>query len=171
MSPFVKVFGCRPRQTMPQALAASNPYGSALVFRPDIILRIRRPKKLGRSGESPVPQPWSIFAEPVKVGDEWYVLARHPSGQREHVRRFKSATEAKNWIARKSTAWLKNGVTRMISRCKRIHPPRVRPPVAPWRLLVNCEEGPRDATAGLSLWLGRQTRLMLARSAVQGEVL
>jgi hypothetical protein len=35
------------------------------------------------------------------------VLARHPSGQREHVRRFKSETEAKNWIARKSKAWLK----------------------------------------------------------------
>jgi hypothetical protein len=37
--------------------------------------RIRRPKKLGRSGESPVPQPWSIIAEPVKVGDEWCVPA------------------------------------------------------------------------------------------------
>jgi hypothetical protein len=36
------------------------------------------------------------------------------------------------------------------------------------RLLVNREEGPRDAKAGLSLWLGRQTRLMLARSAGQG---
>jgi hypothetical protein len=47
------------------------------------------------------------FSAPVKLGDEWYVLARHPSGQREHVRRFKSETEAKNWIARKSTAWLK----------------------------------------------------------------
>ena len=43
--------------------------------------RIRRPKELGRSSESPVPQPWSIIAEPVKVGDEWYVLARHRSGQ------------------------------------------------------------------------------------------
>ena len=69
--------------------------------------RIRRPKKLGRSGESPVPQPWSIIAEPVKVGDEWYVLARHPSGQLVHVRRFKTQSEAKFWIARKSKAWLK----------------------------------------------------------------
>jgi hypothetical protein len=102
MSPFVKVFGCRPRRTMPQALAAG-----VLVFRPDMIFRIRRPKKLGRSGESPVPQPWSIFAEPVKVGDEWYVLARHPSGQLVHVRRFKTQGEAKFWIARKSKAWLK----------------------------------------------------------------
>ena len=69
--------------------------------------RIRRPKKMGRSGESPAPQPWSIFAEPVKVGDEWYVLARHPSGQHVHVRRFKTQGEAKFWIARKSKAWLK----------------------------------------------------------------
>jgi hypothetical protein len=67
----------------------------------------RRPKKLGRSGESPVPQPWSIFAEPVKVGDEWYVLARHPTGQHVHVRRFKTQGEAMFWIARKSKAWLK----------------------------------------------------------------
>jgi hypothetical protein len=42
-----------------------------------------------------------------KLGDEWYVLARHPSGQQEHVRRFKAESEAKNWIARKSKAWLK----------------------------------------------------------------
>ena len=55
-----------------------------------------------------MPQPSaSIIAEPVKVGDEWYVLARHPSGQREHVRRFKTETEAKYWIARKSKAWFK----------------------------------------------------------------
>jgi hypothetical protein len=61
----------------------------------------------GRKPESPVPQPWSIIAEPVKVGDEWYVLARHPSGQLVHVRRFKTQSEAKFWIARKSKAWLK----------------------------------------------------------------
>ena len=60
-------------------------------------------KKLGRSGESPVPQPSaSIIAKPVKVGDEW-----HPSGQLVHVRRFKTQSEAKYWIARKSKAWLK----------------------------------------------------------------
>jgi hypothetical protein len=65
-------------------------------------------KRLGRSGESPVPQPSaSIIAEPVKVGDEWCVLARHPSGQHVHVRRFKTQSEAKYWIARKSKAWLK----------------------------------------------------------------
>src|ERR1700730_1444736 len=27
-----------------------------------------------------------IIGEPVKRGDEWYVFARHPSGQQEHVR-------------------------------------------------------------------------------------
>ena len=47
-----------------------------------------------------------------KLGDEWYVIARHPSGQYEHVRRFKSETEAKKWIATKSKAWLqKRGYT------------------------------------------------------------
>ena len=35
------------------------------------------------------------------------MVATHPSGQREHVRRFKTETEAKYWIARKSKAWLK----------------------------------------------------------------
>jgi hypothetical protein len=55
-----------------------------------------------------VPQPSaSIIAEPVKVADEWYVLARHPSGQHVHARRFKTQSEAKYWIARKSKAWLK----------------------------------------------------------------
>ena len=76
--------------------------------RANMIPRIPPPTKLGRSGESPVPQPSaSIIAEPVKVGDEWCVLARHPSGQHVHVRRFKTQSEAKYWIARKSKAWLK----------------------------------------------------------------
>jgi hypothetical protein len=35
------------------------------------------------------------------------VLARHPSGQLVHVRRFNTQSEAKFWIARKSKAWLK----------------------------------------------------------------
>jgi hypothetical protein len=48
-----------------------------------------------------------IIVEPVKLGDEWHVLARHPSGQQEQVRRFKTESEAKNWIVRKSKAWLK----------------------------------------------------------------
>jgi hypothetical protein len=71
-----------------------------------MIPRIPPPTKLGRSSESPVPRPsTSIIAQ--KLGDEWYVLARHPSGQREHVRRFKTDTQAKSWIAIKSKAWLK----------------------------------------------------------------
>jgi hypothetical protein len=48
-----------------------------------------------------------IILEPLKLRDEWYVLARHPSGQKEYVRRFRTETEAKKWIARKSKAWLK----------------------------------------------------------------
>jgi len=73
-----------------------------------MIPRILPPTKLDRSGNPPLFRPsTSIIAEPVKLGDEWYVLARHPSGQREHVRRFKTETEAKNWIARKSKAWFK----------------------------------------------------------------
>ena len=48
-----------------------------------------------------------IIVEPVKLGDEWHVLARHPSGQKEYVRRFRTETDAKKWIARKSKAWLK----------------------------------------------------------------
>jgi hypothetical protein len=120
MSAFVKVLGCRPRP------AGILSYGDLSCGRTALKLggghktargeraypaapatRIRRPKKLGRSGESPVPQPWSISAEPVKVGDEWHVLARHPSGQLVRVRRFKTQSEAKFWIARKSKAWLK----------------------------------------------------------------
>jgi hypothetical protein len=73
-----------------------------------MIPRILPPTKLSRSGDPPVPQPTtSLIAQPVKLGDEWHVLARHPSGQQEHVRRFKTENEAKNWIARKSEAWLK----------------------------------------------------------------
>jgi hypothetical protein len=48
-----------------------------------------------------------VYNRSTKLGDEWYVLARHPSGQQEHVRRFKTESEAKYWIARKSKAWLK----------------------------------------------------------------
>ena len=47
------------------------------------------------------------ISQPVKLGHEWYVVATHPGGQQEHVRRFKTESEAKYWIARKSKAWLK----------------------------------------------------------------
>jgi hypothetical protein len=45
-----------------------------------------------------VPRPSTLIIA-HKLGDEWYALARHPSGQYEHVRRFKTESEAKNWIA------------------------------------------------------------------------
>jgi hypothetical protein len=48
-----------------------------------------------------------IILEPLKLGDEWHVVARHPSGQKEYVRRFRTQNEAKKWTARKSKAWLK----------------------------------------------------------------
>jgi hypothetical protein len=48
-----------------------------------------------------------IILEPLKLGDEWHVAARHPSGQKEYVRRFRTEIEAKKWVARKSKAWLK----------------------------------------------------------------
>jgi hypothetical protein len=41
------------------------------------------------------------------LGHEWYVMATHPSGRREHIRRFKTEAEARRWITRKSKAWLK----------------------------------------------------------------
>jgi hypothetical protein len=65
---------------------------------------------------SPVPQPWSIFAEPVKVGDEWYVLARHPSGQHVHVRRFKTQGEASFGSPESQKLGSKNRATSMTSR-------------------------------------------------------
>ena len=43
----------------------------------------------------------------LKLQGEWYVIATHPSGQHEHIRRFKTETEARRWIIRKSKAWLK----------------------------------------------------------------
>ena len=65
----------------------------------------------GQERRNPVPQSSTLIIA-QKLGDEWYVLARHPSGQQEHVRRFKSETEAKKWIATKSKAWLqKRGYT------------------------------------------------------------
>jgi hypothetical protein len=43
----------------------------------------------------------------LKLEHEWYVMATHSSGQREHIRRFKTEAEARRWIIRKSKAWLK----------------------------------------------------------------
>jgi hypothetical protein len=67
-----------------------------------------RPDTRSRSAHNgSMNQSTPTIAQPVKRGDEWYVFATHRSGQQEHVRRFKTETEAKNWIARKSKAWLK----------------------------------------------------------------
>jgi hypothetical protein len=35
------------------------------------------------------------------------VVAKRPSGQKERIRRFKTKGQAKNWIVRKSEAWLR----------------------------------------------------------------
>src|SRR3984893_14773737 len=80
----------------------------AVVFRPTRSRASPRRQNWAGAVTPRVPRPCtSIIAQPVKLGDEWYVLARHPSGQRVHVRRFKTQSEAKYWIARKSKAWLK----------------------------------------------------------------
>jgi hypothetical protein len=61
-----------------------------------------------RSGDSPVPRPSTpTIVHSIRLGDEWYVVATRPSGQHEHIRRFKTESEANHWIARKSEAWLK----------------------------------------------------------------
>jgi hypothetical protein len=44
---------------------------------------------------------------PLRLHEEWYVVATHPSGQHEHIRRFKTEAKAKSWIRQKSKAWLK----------------------------------------------------------------
>jgi hypothetical protein len=54
-------------------------------------------------------------AELVTAHDR-VVRERHPSGQHVHVRRFKTQSEAKYWIARKSKAWLKKQGSSMTSR-------------------------------------------------------
>jgi hypothetical protein len=68
-------------------------------LRPDTHRRSAHIASMGRSTPT--------IAQPLKLGHEWYVVARHRSGQQEHVRRFKTETEAKYWISRKSKAWLK----------------------------------------------------------------
>jgi hypothetical protein len=62
----------------------------------------------GRHGR--VGQSAPTIALPLKLGHEWYVVARHRSGQQEHVRRFKTETEAKSSIARSRKLGSKNGL-------------------------------------------------------------
>jgi hypothetical protein len=42
----------------------------------------------------------------LRLGREWHVVVIHQSGQREHIRRFQTRTEAKRWIRLKAKAWL-----------------------------------------------------------------
>jgi hypothetical protein len=44
---------------------------------------------------------------PLKVGHDWHVVATHPGGEGEHITRFKTEDDAKDWIANESEAWLK----------------------------------------------------------------
>ena len=88
-------------------------------FAADMIPRIPSLTKLSTSDESQVLRPSTpVIGQPVKLGHQWYVLARHPRGQKVHVRRFKTESEAKNWIARKPKAWLKKRGSAMISRAE-----------------------------------------------------
>jgi hypothetical protein len=54
------------------------------------------------------PRPEVIF-EPVemKIGKGWYVLATPPKGTAAQLGGFKTEDEAREWIKRKSIAWLK----------------------------------------------------------------
>lgn len=47
--------------------------------------------------------------EPLKPGEGWYIVATHPSGQREHIAGFHDAREAQDWLANSVglRAWLK----------------------------------------------------------------
>jgi len=42
-----------------------------------------------------------------ELSDEWHVIATYPRGQEEHITGFKNKTEAQDWIAKHSRAWLK----------------------------------------------------------------
>jgi len=43
--------------------------------------------------------------QPVKFGDEWYVVATYPNGQEERILGFKTEEAAKDWIANDSKEW------------------------------------------------------------------
>jgi hypothetical protein len=53
-------------------------------------------------------QPKVIFAPvEMKIGKGWYVLAAPPKGTPAQLGGFKTEDEAREWIKRKSIAWLK----------------------------------------------------------------
>jgi hypothetical protein len=46
--------------------------------------------------------------KPLKVGDEWHIVASWPDGREEHISGFKNEIEAINWIgSSKHLQWLK----------------------------------------------------------------
>ena len=49
-----------------------------------------------------------INPQPVKVGDEWHVVAVWPSGHPEQITGFKTEAEARAWITGDAAkAWLR----------------------------------------------------------------
>jgi hypothetical protein len=54
--------------------------------------------------KQPVPTV-KLNPQPLKVGDEWYIVAAYPSGQEERIIGFKTEVAAKDWIANDSKAW------------------------------------------------------------------
>jgi hypothetical protein len=45
---------------------------------------------------------------PHKVGEDWYILAKYPDGQQEHITGFKSVGEAMSWMGSPDCKeWLK----------------------------------------------------------------
>jgi hypothetical protein len=46
--------------------------------------------------------------KPLKPGEGWYIVATHPSGQREHIAGFHDEREAEEWLANSNgfRAWL-----------------------------------------------------------------
>ncbi len=47
--------------------------------------------------------------KPLKPGEGWYIIATHPSGQREHIAGFHDEREAEEWLSNSSglRAWQK----------------------------------------------------------------
>ena len=45
---------------------------------------------------------------PHKIGEDWYILAKYPDGQQEHITGFKSVGEAMSWMGSPDCKeWLK----------------------------------------------------------------
>jgi hypothetical protein len=45
---------------------------------------------------------------PLKVGEEWYLVATWPDGREEHITGFKTEMDALNWLGRpEQLEWLR----------------------------------------------------------------